>query len=229
MPSSFAGAPIRFRKRAGALFAARAAHYSVRSDDGTLALNTLATGAPMAETTEFVDAYSGVRQFAVVPKRKVLNSKYDVVDSGGTLIGRLKHHWGESEASWSLQGPAGDTRASLVAPNSVLKTYLARAHGARGDAFAFVMGHAPFATLTHERRPRRLLRGLAKLAGGLVAGRDWVLRLEPENVAHLDPRVVIAAATMVQELTLTIEDVTNPHPGLGLRTQLARFRAIARL
>ena len=176
--------------------------YWVRSEDGSLSLRAATHGRGTAGDTVFVDARSGVPQFAVHPKRKLLNTKYDVLDSQGHVIGRLQHHLGSERPYWSLLDEQGNERAGIVQPDAILKQFLQHTiHGAR-EAYAFAVGQATFATLTEETAPRQFVRGLKRFLHALLKPRAWVLRLEPDNIANLDPRVVIAGALMMQELTV---------------------------
>ncbi len=199
------GSAIRFERRyeIGRKPGGYTNTYYVRSEDGTLALraNTMKGGA--SGDTVFVDAQSGVPQFAVHPKRKVLNLKYDVLDTSGSVIGRLKQHMGGGRSFWSILDGNGEERAAIVDPDTILRQFLMQTLDSAREAYTFVMGEAAFATLTQEQRPRQYMRGLKRFLHGLFAPRDWVLRMEPDNVAGLDPRVLIAGALMMQELSVT--------------------------
>ena len=203
-PENF-GAAIRFerRRQIGRKLGGYANTYYMRSEDGTLALRAHTMNAGTGGDTIFVDAQSGVPQFAVHPKRKVLNLKYDVLDTTGSVIGRLKQHMGGGRSFWSILDGNGEERATIVAPDTILQQFLMQTLNSAREAYTFVMGEAAFATLTQEQRPRQYMRGIKKFLYGLFAPRDWVLRMEPDNVAGLDPRVLIAGALMMQELTVT--------------------------
>jgi hypothetical protein len=168
-----------------------------RSQDVTL--TAVAHGNSSREPHRFFDS-AGTAAFSVRPTRAFANATFEVCKGEtGELLGRILQMTA-SGSFWSIENARGGVIASVRSPGPLSEKIVTQALGGSRSIYEFRADDRLLAHMTEERRTQKPTSGFKGFIEKLIPTADWVLRLDP--AVDLDQRLLLAAALLVQEITV---------------------------
>jgi len=167
-------------------------------------------GHGVAQPTAFrLDGESSV-VFSIHPRRRILNSTFDVVEEETqTRIGALKQHNGFGRDFWTATGPAGCDLFSIASPESAVRDFVRQNLGGFRKVYVYHRGGELLGFIRQELRPlAKSERGFRKIIGRMLSRSDWALYAEEQEIQLVDRRMLLSAGLMLLSLT-TMLDKSN--------------------